>query len=63
MKYFEYQNQRINLNLQPQTAPSGRKFILTGCQTDLQKTNYKFYYCWYHFKYLEKTKFLNDLGE
>jgi hypothetical protein len=64
MKYFYFQENKINLSpLITQTAPSGRKFILTGCRTDVQNTNHKFYYNWYFFKYLEKTEFINELGE
>jgi hypothetical protein len=64
MKYFYFKEHKINLNpLIIQTAPSGRKFVLTGSRNDLQKTNHKFHYNWYFFKYIEKTEFKNQLGE
>ena len=64
MKYFFFQENKIVFNpLIIQTAKSGRKFIFTGCETDLTKTNFKYYYYWYKFIYLDKTEFINDLGE
>ena len=62
MNYFYFKEIKINLNLQHQTAPSGREFVLIGCVNDLQKSNYKFSYYTYIFKYLDKSKMINDLG-
>ena len=64
MNYFFFQDNKIILNpLIIQTAKSGRKFILTGCETDINKTNFKYYYYWYKFKFLDKIEFINELGE
>lgn len=64
MKYFFYNNIKININpLIKQTSSTGRQFILVGCESDLTKTNFKFSYYWYHFKYTDKTEFINQLGE
>ena len=63
MKYFFYKEIKINLSLQLQTAPSGRHFKLIGCINDLQKSNYKFSYYTYIFKYLDKSKMINEFGD
>ena len=60
MKYFYFNKIKINLNLEPQTAPSGRQFVLSGCVSDLKNSNYKFNYYTYIFKYLDKVKFAPD---
>ena len=60
MKYFYFNKIKINLNLEPQTAPSGRQFVLSGCISDLKNSNYKFNYYTYIFKYLDKVKFAPD---
>jgi len=57
MKYFYFNKTKINLNLETQTAPSGRKFVLSGCISDLKNSNYRFNYYTYIFKYLDKVKF------
>jgi hypothetical protein len=57
MKYFYFNKTKIILNLQAQTAPSGRQFVLSGCISDLKNSNYKFNYYTYIFKYLDKVKF------
>ena len=57
MKHFYFNKIKINLNLENQTAPSGRQFVLSGCVSDLKNSNYKFSYYTYIFKYLDKVKF------
>jgi hypothetical protein len=63
MKYFYFNKIKINLNLEIQTAPSGRQFVLSGCVSDLKNSNYKFSYYTYIFKYLDKVKFYADHKE
>jgi hypothetical protein len=63
MKYFYFNKIKINLNLQPQTGPSGRQFVLSGCISDLKNSNYRFNYYTYIFKYLDKVKFEIDHKE
>jgi hypothetical protein len=63
MNYFFYNKIKININLLIQTAPSNRQFMLSGCVNDLTKSNYKFNYYTYIFKYLDKVKFEPDHKE
>jgi hypothetical protein len=63
MNYFYFNKIKINLNLQPQIAPSGRGFVLSGCVSDLKNSNYKFNYYTYIFKYLDKVKFDSEHKE